>query len=85
MSVLDGNALAGPLTEVLGPDPTLAVLRCSGCGSLGVLAVTRVYSTPMGAVARCRDCDTVLVTLVDTPDRRWIGMPGARAVAAPPA
>lgn len=85
MSVVDGNALAGALTGVLGAEPTLAVLRCAGCGSSGALAVTRVYVTAMGAVARCHDCDAVLVTVVDTPERRWVGLPGERAAAAPPA
>jgi hypothetical protein len=85
MSIVDGNALCGPLTEVLGPEPSLTVLHCAGCGSVGVLALTRVYRTAMGSVARCRACDTVLVTLVVTPDGRWLGLPGARAASAPPA
>lgn len=83
MSVVDGNAIAGPLAGFLGPDPTVALLRCTGCDSLGALAMTRVYRTAMGTVARCHDCDTVLVTLVETPQQRWVALPGARAVAAP--
>jgi len=65
MTVLDGNALAGSLGDRLGPEPTTALLRCRGCGTIGVLGRTRVYATAMGAVARCRDCDTVLATVVD--------------------
>lgn len=78
-TVVDGNALAGVLAEFLGPDATRALLRCGGCGSIGFVARTRVHTSPMGSVARCRDCDTVLVTVVDGPDRRWVGFPGARA------
>ena len=81
MLIVDGNALAGPLASVLGDDATLAVLRCAGCGTSDALALTRVYRTPMGSVARCRGCDTVLVTVVDAGDRRWVGLPGTRAVA----
>jgi hypothetical protein len=80
MSIVDGNALAGPLADVLGTDPTTAVLRCAGCGSLRMVAFARVVSTAMGSVARCADCDTVLVTIVEDGRRRWIGMPGVRAV-----
>ncbi|WP_439691508.1 DUF6510 family protein [Curtobacterium sp. SP.BCo] len=81
MVVLDGNALAGVLTDTLGADPTTVVLRCAGCGTLGELARTRVHVSPMGSVARCRGCDTVLVTVVETPGRRWVGLPGTRAVS----
>jgi len=80
-TVVDGKALAGVLAEFLGPDATGALLRCAGCGSTGVLARTRVHTSPMGSVARCRDCDTVLVTVVDGPDRRWVGFPGTRAAS----
>jgi hypothetical protein len=79
--IVDGNALAGRLADVLGVEPTTALLRCRGCGSLGELAVTRVFQTPMGAVARCRSCDTALVTVVEVGARRWVALPGARAVS----
>lgn len=81
MSVVDGNALAGVLTDVLGTDATTARLRCAGCGTAGVLAVTRVHRSPMGSVARCRGCDTVLVTVVETPTGRRVGFPGVRSAA----
>lgn len=81
MSIVDGNALAGALSDVLGPDATTARLRCAGCGSAGYLAVTRVYRSPMGAVARCQGCDTVLVTVVETPTGRRVGFPGTRTAA----
>ncbi len=82
MTLLDGNALAGVLTDLLGDEPTTTLLRCAGCGALDALGRTRVYVSPMGSVARCQGCDAVLVTVVDAGDRRWVGLPGARAVAA---
>lgn len=82
MTAVDGNALAGVLSEVLGAEPTVTVLCCGGCGSLGSVARTAVYRTAMGSVARCRDCDTVLVTVVDAGANRWVGLPGTRAAAA---
>ncbi len=78
MTVVDGNARAGALAEHLGADTTSALLRCAGCGDDDVLARTRVHVTAMGAVARCHGCDTVLVTVVDTPVGRWVGLPGVR-------
>ncbi|ROP66112.1 hypothetical protein EDF24_2841 [Curtobacterium sp. PhB130] len=79
MTLFDGNALAGDLADVLGPDATSARLRCAGCGSLGVLGRARTYRTAMGSVARCVDCDSVLVTVVTDGARRWVAMPGVRA------
>ncbi|MBT2501127.1 DUF6510 family protein [Curtobacterium sp. ISL-83] len=80
MTIVDGNALAGVLEDVLGPEPTTALLRCVGCGTVGVLAGARVYRTAIGTVARCRGCDTVLVTHVSDGTRSWVGLPGARIV-----
>jgi hypothetical protein len=80
-TILDGNALAGDLVDVLGTDATSARLRCAGCGSLGALGATRVFRTAMGAVARCRDCDSVLVTIVSDGEQRWVGLPGVRTTA----
>lgn len=80
-TVLDGNALAGDLADVLGPDATSARLRCRGCGSMGVLAAARVHRTAMGTVARCRGCDTVLVTVVTDGPHRWVGLPGVRVTS----
>ncbi|MCS6565392.1 MULTISPECIES: DUF6510 family protein [Curtobacterium] len=82
MVVVDGNALAGTLADSLGPEPTVVALRCAGCGSLGVLGQTTVHRTAMGAVARCRGCDTVLVTVVESDSHRWVGLPGARTMSA---
>ncbi|MFG6278817.1 DUF6510 family protein [Microbacterium sp. 5K110] len=81
MDVLDGNALAGRLADLLGWDATDSLVRCRACGSLGAVAATAVYATAMGLVARCRACDAVLLTLVDAADgRSWVGMPGISAL-----
>lgn len=81
MTLLDGNALAGPLSGVLGTDPTSAVLRCADCGSTAPLAVAVVYRTAMGSVVRCRGCDAVLVTVVTTGRTQTVSMPGTRTIA----
>lgn len=81
MDVLDGNALAGRLADLLGEDPTASLVRCRSCGAGGAIATVVVYATAMGAVARCRSCDAVLMTIVDAVGgRSWFGMPGISAI-----
>ena len=81
MTRLDGNVLAGRLVDVLGWDATTADARCAHCGSHGPIAVAVVYVTPMGMIARCSHCDTVLATFVEADDGRvWFGMPGISAL-----
>jgi hypothetical protein len=82
MVIVDGNALAGALAEVLGPEPTVVELRCAGCDRLGAVGLTTVYRTAMGSVARCRGCDTVLVTVVESGEQRWVGLPGTRTMVS---
>jgi hypothetical protein len=76
MQHLDGNVLAGPLAELFAFDPTMASTRCAGCGAVSVLATAMVYMDAMGTVARCSDCETVLLTLVESDGRVWLTTPG---------
>jgi hypothetical protein len=39
----DGNALAGPLHDVLRVDVTTAIARCTQCGRTGPIAEVRVF------------------------------------------
>ncbi|KZE39469.1 DUF6510 family protein [Microbacterium sp. T32] len=81
MNVLDGNALAGRLADLLGWDATDSPIRCRSCGAGDAVAVSAVYVSPMGVVARCRSCDSVLLTIVDAVGgRSWFGMPGIDAL-----
>lgn len=64
---LDGNSLAGPLSDIFRFDPTVAVGRCEGCGDARPLAASMVYASGMGQVVRCAVCDNVLMTYVQTP------------------
>ncbi|WP_278102711.1 DUF6510 family protein [Microbacterium proteolyticum] len=81
MDVLDGNALAGRLADLLGWDATDSLVRCRSCGDGGTVGRVAVYASAMGAVARCRSCDAVLLTIVDAAGgRSWFGMPGIDAL-----
>ena len=95
MQHLDGNVLAGPLTELFGRDMTLATGRCSGCGNVTVLARALVYPDAPGFTVRCCICSDVLFTLVqgdagdagdegDAGDQRmWLDLRGLTGLQPP--
>jgi len=63
MEALDGNALAGLLHDVFDSEMTTATGVCASCGSSRQVAEFEVYVRAPGAVARCRDCGSVLMVL----------------------
>jgi uncharacterized Zn finger protein len=73
---VDGNALAGLLSEVFAFDATTSTVRCSGCGDSAMLAQAMVYGGEQGYVVRCKSCEGVLMTVVDAPEHRRIQMRG---------
>ena len=79
----DGNALAGPLSEIFAVDVTAAVERCTGCGSTGPLARLRVYGAGPGLVARCPDCEQVVLRVVRGPSDAWLDLRGAVSLRIP--
>ncbi|WP_433475912.1 DUF6510 family protein [Spirillospora sp. CA-142024] len=84
---LDGNALAGPLSEVFAVDVTAATGRCVNCGRTGPVAALRVYDRAPGLVARCPGCDHVVLRLVRTPDAAYLDLTGTVSlhIRLPPA
>jgi uncharacterized protein DUF6510 len=79
----DGNALAGPLAEIFAVDVTAAVGCCSGCGSTGPVARLRVYGPQPGLVARCPDCEQVVLRLVRGPEAAWLDLRGTVSLRIP--
>jgi Family of unknown function (DUF6510) len=79
----DGNALAGPLQDLIGPDVTAAVGRCTGCGRTGPMAEVRVFDHAPGVVARCPACDQVLLRLVRGSGRAWLDLRGLTYLQLP--
>jgi hypothetical protein len=77
--MLDGNAAAGPLQEVFAVEITTMVGTCAGCGTSQALGSAHMYEGA-GVVLRCRNCDAVLVTLVRSTGRLWLGLPGVRTL-----
>jgi hypothetical protein len=64
VDVLDGNAIAGLLSEVFGTEMTTSVGTCGSCGAASQLAELAVYLPGPGTVVRCRACDAVLMVFV---------------------
>jgi len=79
----DGNALAGPLSEIFTVDLTSATVRCVHCGMAGPVATLRVYTRAPGLVARCSGCEEVVLRLVRTPDEAWLDLRGTVALRVP--
>jgi len=80
MSHIDGNALAGPLSEVFSIDITDAVGRCVSCGDEAVLARAMVYLSGTDLVVRCSNCDDVLLTVVHSPGDLRLTLNGLAAL-----
>jgi uncharacterized protein DUF6510 len=83
MSYVDGNSLAGPLAEVFGVDFTAVVGTCASCGFAAAVATLRVYANAPGVVARCSECDEVVLRLVRAPGEAWVDLRGARSLRVP--
>jgi hypothetical protein len=80
---LDGNALAGSLREIFAVDMTIATGRCAGCGYRGPVATLRVYQRAPGLVARCPNCEEVVLRVVRGPDRAWLDLRGTVSLEIP--
>lgn len=77
----DGNALAGPLSEVFATDMTAAIGRCANCGRTGPIAGLHVYSHAPGLVARCQRCGQVMIRIVRGRGILWLEMRNTASLA----
>jgi hypothetical protein len=55
----DGNAVAGPLSQIFAFEVTRMIVTCSACGSESPLGALRLYGDTMGMVLRCVRCGEV--------------------------
>jgi len=63
-AVVDGNAVAGLLSEVFAGDPTTFIGTCGGCGAVAVFAEAVVEMDDEAAIVRCRSCTHTLFTVL---------------------
>jgi Family of unknown function (DUF6510) len=82
-SAVDGNAMAGDLSEIFAVDVTAALATCAGCGRAGVVAELRLWGPAPGIVARCPACEGVVLRLVRAPDRVFLDLRGATCLELP--
>ena len=80
---LDGNAIAGALREIFATDVTSAIATCGGCGRAGAVATLRVWGPAPGIVARCPQCEDVMLRIVRAPDRAYLEMRGTLRLGLP--
>ena len=73
---LDGNAAAGELSSLFALDVTTAEGQCSQCGTVRRFAQAHLYIGGPGLVARCADCDNVLLRMVNAPQCVLLDMRG---------
>ena len=78
--VLDGNAVAGDLTEMMGVDVTRYMTRCAHCGNRDAMGSLRAWTHGPGVVLRCVICSQVVVRWVRTPDGARVDLRGATFV-----
>jgi hypothetical protein len=80
---VDGNMLAGPMSELFAVDVSMATGDCANCGLNGPVAALQVYARAPGIVARCPGCDAVMMRLVRAPDAAWLDLTGMTAIRFP--
>ena len=73
---LDGNAAAGELSNLFAVDITAAEGQCLHCGATRPFAQAHLYMDAPGLVARCADCENVLLRLVKAQQRVLLDLRG---------
>jgi hypothetical protein len=79
----DGNALAGPLSDVFAVEVTTAVVQCAECGRRDVVANLMAYAGELGAVLRCPSCEAVVLRYAATPHGQWLDLRGSARLQFP--
>ena len=74
-TTLDGNGLAGLLSELLAAEPTATVRHCRSCGQEHPLAAHRAYRAA-GVVLRCPGCEDVAVRIVEREQELFVELRG---------
>jgi hypothetical protein len=73
---LDGNALAGPLSEVFSIDITAALGKCGACGAVRAVAQAHLYVDAPAKILRCPSCGGVLLRLDERGGRLILDLSG---------
>ncbi len=77
--MLDGNAVAGMLSEVFAVEMTTATGTCGHCGTAGPVGAMHAFQGA-GIVLRCPHCDNTLVKIVKDDGRMWMDFGGMQTL-----
>ena len=77
--MLDGNAVAGMLTEVFTVEMTTATMTCGNCGMSGAVGAMHVFRGA-GIVMRCPNCGNAVAKIVENGTRMWMSFPGMQTL-----
>ena len=77
--MLDGNAVAGVLSEVFAVEMTTATMTCGHCGAAHAVGAMHVFRGA-GIVMRCLNCDNVVAKIVEGGTGIWMNFGGMQAL-----
>ena len=80
---VDGNVLAGPLSEIFAVDMTTASGTCATCADSSPLATSMVYVKPNTFIVRCHVCDSILLTIIQSSRETRIDLAGMANLSIP--
>ncbi|PWI13066.1 hypothetical protein DI272_02135 [Streptomyces sp. Act143] len=69
---LDGNCLAGPLSQLFALDPTTARWTCPTCRAPASMSELHVYGPEPGLTGRCPGCAQLALRVVTQPAHLWL-------------
>jgi hypothetical protein len=81
---VDGNALAGPLSEIFRVDITMASGTCRSCAGTCILADAVVEADAVGLIVLCPTCTHTLFTVVRSPEGVRADLQGLAALSFAP-
>jgi phage FluMu protein Com len=73
---LDGNVAGGELSRIFAIDVTSAEAKCAHCGTIKRFAEAQVYLDAPGLVARCVNCEHVLLRVANIRQRTLLDVRG---------
>lgn len=80
---LDGNAIAGLLSEVLAVEPTTTITICDSCGDEAALGQSMVEMDSPDTTVKCSNCNDVLFVIVATETSHTLIFSGLRLLRMP--
>ncbi len=81
--MLDGNAVAGLMYQILGEEMTAIPAECASCGNRAEMGALLAFTQAPGVVLRCPACEAIIMRLVKTPDAIYLDLRGAAYIRLP--